>query len=79
MNFKWEIGNRTFLTAAAGAGLLAFLAFNNAYPVVSGFWEGVLVKAAGALLGVSVYYLRDAIKRLEDRLGSFETKLEKRQ
>lgn len=76
---NWQIGNRTFLTSLAASALLAFLAINNIYAFVPIAWEPIIVKAAGALFGVSVYYLRDALKRLDEKLSSWQTTVQHNQ
>lgn len=70
----WQPGNRTFLTSLAGSALLVFLAMNDLYHLVPSAWEGVVVKVAGTLLGVSIFYLRDALKRLDEKLSSWQHK-----
>jgi hypothetical protein len=75
MNLSWEVGNRTFLTSLLAAGLLGFAAFNTFYPIVPAQWEAIILKAGTALLGLMGYYLRDAIKRVDDKLNSIQAAL----
>ncbi|MCS7159923.1 MAG: hypothetical protein RMJ19_05570 [Gemmatales bacterium] len=70
---QWAPGNRTTITAISAAAIFAFLIVNELHRLVSAEWVPVIVRAALVLLGLSIHYLRDALRRMDEQLKKIET------